>query len=174
MSSSMTTLVTFIDTISRRAPPKMLLVCNANTSICEITFAWLARYKHMVRKMDQWTSKFFVSECVDMRNVMRTRGHSGQRRELAETDSGLCDLQRFTFKPVVVLRIGQRFFHFTLFRLELVVFEKLGQLTCAPSGDIALPGQCSMSCLSWRPLQTRWLVPCATQYSPQPFTECAW
>ena len=28
------------------------LVCNANTSICEITFAWLARYKHVVRKMD--------------------------------------------------------------------------------------------------------------------------
>ena len=37
------------------------LVCNANTSICEITFAWLARYKHMVRKMGEWTSKFFVS-----------------------------------------------------------------------------------------------------------------
>ena len=35
---------------------------GVNTSICEITFAWIARYKHIFRKMNRWTGNFFISE----------------------------------------------------------------------------------------------------------------
>ncbi|CAE7578556.1 unnamed protein product [Symbiodinium sp. CCMP2592] len=39
-----------------------------NTSICEITFSWLARFKQMTRKMNRFTYWFFVQEVVDERN----------------------------------------------------------------------------------------------------------
>jgi hypothetical protein len=44
------------------------LVAGQNTSANEILFAWLARYKHIFRKMNRWTGNFFVQEVMDLHN----------------------------------------------------------------------------------------------------------
>ena len=54
---------------SPKAPENAEDANNINTSICEITFAWLARCRHMTRKMAQWTFWFFVQEIIHGRNV---------------------------------------------------------------------------------------------------------
>ena len=55
------------------APGVPEIVGNANTSICEITFSWLARYKHMVRPLGRNVANYFLAEMVDHRNVHRSR-----------------------------------------------------------------------------------------------------
>ena len=50
------------ETCMPNLPENAPLVADLNTSICEITFSWLARYKHSTRKMRQRSFSFFVSE----------------------------------------------------------------------------------------------------------------
>lgn len=52
-----------------KAPEVQGLLDGINTSICEITFARLSRYKHMFRKMGRWTGQFFVQEVMDSHNI---------------------------------------------------------------------------------------------------------
>jgi hypothetical protein len=53
-------------------PENANLMQGKNSSICEITFSWLRRYKHMFRTMNQWTANFFVQEMIQGRNDNRT------------------------------------------------------------------------------------------------------
>ena len=72
---------------------------GVNTSICEITFTWAARFKHSFRKMGKYTASFFMNEMVQMRNDRMLREIQGgsvasadiQHREednVAESESG--------------------------------------------------------------------------------------
>lgn len=65
---------------SPSAPENQTDANAINTSICEITFAWLARYRHMTRKMAQWTFWFFAQEIIHDRNVdlLHKKGISAQ------------------------------------------------------------------------------------------------
>eukprot|EP00973_Karenia_brevis_P076934 10683128-Karenia_brevis.AAC.1 len=44
------------------------LLEGINTSRNEILFQWMAKYKHMFRKMGQWTGNFFAQEVMDLPN----------------------------------------------------------------------------------------------------------
>ena len=48
------------------SPQMQDIVADAVTSICEITFAWLAKYKHMVRKMWKHIAHFLRGTQVEV------------------------------------------------------------------------------------------------------------
>ena len=58
-------------------PENSEVVTEINTSICEITFAWLARFKRMTRKMNQFSFWFFDQEVVYERNMTLLSKHGG-------------------------------------------------------------------------------------------------
>lgn len=58
-----------LDNCGPGVPENSEAIDAMNTSICEITFAWLARFKHMTRKMKQWAFWFFIQEVIYCRNA---------------------------------------------------------------------------------------------------------
>ena len=78
-----------------KSPLVSKYVEEMNTSICEITFTWLARFKHMYRKMNEHTSFFFIQEMIDERNAQRLQDlqetvvaeYSADEKSVASSDT---------------------------------------------------------------------------------------
>ena len=49
-------------------PENAAAITNINSSACEVLFHWLARYKHVFRKMGRWTGNFYAQEVIELRN----------------------------------------------------------------------------------------------------------
>ena len=64
------------------------LLQGLNTSVCEWTFQWLGRYKHMYRKMSRWTGAFFVTELIDARNEHHFASKGSVEPQLSRMDGG--------------------------------------------------------------------------------------
>lgn len=66
-----------LENVHPKSPLVSKYVEEMNTSICEITFTWLSRFKHMYRKMNEHTSSFFMQEMIDERNAQRLQDVQG-------------------------------------------------------------------------------------------------
>lgn len=61
---------------------------GVNSQSCEILFQWLARYKHIFRKMNRWTANFFIQEVVSLHNDSSFAAYGASTKEnLPQTPS---------------------------------------------------------------------------------------
>ena len=46
---------------------------QVNTEVCEQTFSWLSRYRHMARHMNRTSYMFFVLYICDLHNIQEEK-----------------------------------------------------------------------------------------------------
>ena len=69
-------------------PENAQILLGKNTSICETTFQWLSRYKHMYRKMNRWSGNFFrVRARADAFQVSKTSCPAGTSSSSSSSES---------------------------------------------------------------------------------------